>query len=89
MNRVAYHHVQTKTQIGDNISEDTVAAGSSTSSPLQLETRSPANSVEHVPFALFAAVIVELCGANRKALNYSIASSLVLRIAHVEIGLQA
>ena len=39
-------------------------------------------------FALFAAAIAELSGANRKALNYAIASLLVLRIAHVEIGLK-
>lgn len=88
MNRVAYHRVQTKTHIGDNISEDTVTVGSSTSNPLQLETRSHANFVEHVPFALFVAAIVELSGANRKALNYALASLLVLRIAHVEIGLK-
>lgn len=88
MNRVAYQRVKNSTYIGDNISGDTAAAGSSKSDPLQLETRSHANFVENVPFAFVVAAIAELNGANRKVLNYALATLLVLRIAHVEIGIK-
>lgn len=87
-NRVAYQRVKNNTYLGDNIPEDTAAAGSSKSDPLQLETRSHGNFVENVPFAFIVAAIAELNGANRKVLNYALASLLILRIAHVEIGIK-
>lgn len=88
MNRVAYQRVKNKTYIGDNLPEDTTAAGSSTANSLELETRSHGNFVENVPFAFVVAAIAELNGANRKVLNYALASLLVLRIAHVELGIK-
>lgn len=88
MNRVAYERVKNRTYIGENIPDDTAAASSSTPNSLQLETRSHANFVENVPFAFVVAAIAELNGANRKVLSYALASLLVLRIAHVEIGIK-
>lgn len=88
MNRVAYQRVKHRHYIGEDIPEETAAAGSSKSNALQLESRSHGNFVENVPFAFVVAAIAELNGANRKVLNYALASLLVLRIAHVEIGLK-
>lgn len=88
MNRVAYQRIKNRTYIGDNIPEDTATAGSSAPNSLQLETRAHGNFVENVPFAFVVAAVAELNGANRKLLHYALASLLVLRIAHVEIGIK-
>lgn len=50
--------------------------------------RCQGNFIENVPFALILAAVIELNGANRKVLNYSLAALFALRIAHVEFGLK-
>ena len=54
---------------------------------LQLASRSHNNFTENIPWALLLAVVVELNGGNRKALNGSLGALLLLRILHVELGL--
>jgi len=56
--------------------------------PLLLDSRAHANFLETVPLAFALATIAELNGANRKILNYAMATLFVLRIAHVELGLK-
>ena len=55
---------------------------------LQINARAHANFIENVPFALTLTTIAELNGANRKALNFALATLLVLRILHVEAGIK-
>ncbi|MCJ1255318.1 hypothetical protein MMC24_003134 [Lignoscripta atroalba] len=55
---------------------------------LHLATRAHGNFLENVPLAFILAAVAELNGANRKYLHYAMALLLVLRIAHVEVGLK-
>ena len=55
---------------------------------LQINARAHANFIENVPFAFTLAAIAELNGANRKALNFALATLLVLRVIHAEVGIK-
>lgn len=72
--------------MGDRFEEG--ATSNSNPDPLLLETRSHANFVENVPLAFTLTAIAELNGANRKVLNYAMATLFVLRILHVELGMK-
>lgn len=63
---------------------------STTAEPCKLEiySRCHKNFLENVPSAFVFLAIAELNGGNRKALNYAMGILLVLRIAHVELGLK-
>ena len=47
-----------------------------------------ANFLENVPLAFIFAAVAELNGADRKILNYALATLLLLRVVHVEVGLR-
>ena len=53
-----------------------------------METRAHANFIENIPLAFTLTAIAELNGANRKVLNYALATLFALRIIHVELGMK-
>lgn len=87
-NRVVYQRVKHEKYIGENLPDDNTAFASGATNQLQLDSRAHGNFVESVPFALVLAAIAELNGVNRKVLNYALGTLLLLRIAHVELGLK-
>ena len=56
--------------------------------PLLLNSRTHQNFLENVPIAFVLATAAELNGANRKYLNYAMATFFALRIVHVEFGMK-
>ncbi|KAK8222182.1 MAPEG family-domain-containing protein [Phyllosticta paracitricarpa] len=98
-NRVVYYRITEKTYMGDRCKSSSSAStttpapapsGSAPESdPLFLATRSHANFLENVPLALTLSLLAELNGASRKVLHGALATLLVLRVAHVELGLQS
>lgn len=93
--RVSLLRQATHTSLGDRAASDKAADSKSQSNDtggrdsLLVATRSHANFVENVPYALLVASFVEMNGGNRRALTASLAALLLLRIAHVEFGLRA
>lgn len=82
--RVVGQRAKNEKFVGDKL--DNVPAGEQ--DPLNVAARCHANFAENVPLALLLAAIVELNGGNRRILNGSLAALLVLRVAHVELGLR-
>ncbi|KAL2426097.1 hypothetical protein ABEF95_010884 [Exophiala dermatitidis] len=92
--RVSFARQATKTTLGERSRHSSKAqadagAASVEEDSLLIATRSHANLVENVPFALLIASIVELNGGDRRALTASLAGLLLARIVHVEFGLRA
>ncbi|KAG4429566.1 hypothetical protein IFR05_014957 [Cadophora sp. M221] len=85
-NRIFSQRIKTEVYFGD---KDTSTSTSTTTkySPLELASHSHTNFLENVPLAFILLIIAELNGGNRKALHYTMASLLALRIAHAEAGL--
>ena len=54
-----------------------------------MTVRSHENFAENVPLALFLASVVELNGGDRRVLTGGLATLLIARIIHVELGLRA
>ncbi|MCJ1274301.1 hypothetical protein MMC21_002096 [Puttea exsequens] len=84
-NRVVFRRLSDEKYVGDRSDK---ASTDDARDPLLLETRAHNNFLENVPFAFALVTIAELNGANRKILNYAMATLFVLRIAHVELGLR-
>lgn len=74
--------------MGDRYEEGSLSTSNDNPDPLLLDSRAHANFVENVPLAFTLAAIAELNGANRKVLNYAMATLFVLRILHVELGMK-
>lgn len=79
--------VNSEKWLGDKSSSDPTA--SPASDPLYVATRCHQNFAETVPFALLLGAIVEMNGGNRKALTTGLATLMVARILHVELGIRA
>ncbi|KAK7508998.1 membrane-associated, eicosanoid/glutathione metabolism protein [Phyllosticta citriasiana] len=97
-NRVVYYRITEKTYMGDRCKSSSAStttpvpapSGSAPESdPLFLATRSHANFLENVPLALTLSLLAELNGASRKVLHGALATLLLLRMAHIELGLQS
>ncbi|MCJ1454787.1 hypothetical protein MMC28_005140 [Mycoblastus sanguinarius] len=89
-NRVVYRRVKKEKYVGDRYDSDDPASQTSNGNPdpLLLDSRAHTNFLESVPLAFTLTAIAELNGANRKVLNYAMATLFVLRIMHVELGLK-
>ncbi|KAK4691971.1 uncharacterized protein P7C71_g5146, partial [Lecanoromycetidae sp. Uapishka_2] len=87
-NRVVYRRLQKEKYIGDRYEEGEASTSNDNPDPLLLDSRAHANFVENVPLAFTLVAIAELNGANRKVLNYAMATLFVLRIIHVELGMK-
>ncbi|MCJ1442598.1 MAG: hypothetical protein MMC23_003094 [Stictis urceolatum] len=85
--RVCLQRVEHNVMIGDKSNPG--PRSSAEPDPLELASRAHGNFLENVPLAFIFAAVAELNGANKKNLNYIMATLLVLRIAHVELGLRA
>jgi uncharacterized membrane protein YecN with MAPEG domain len=82
--------VKSEKWVGDRIqNNDPQQANDGEPDELYVATRCHQNFIENVPLGFVLAAIAELNGANKKALNYCMGALLVLRIAHVELGLRA
>lgn len=88
MNRVTYERIQSDKYIGDRSKEGASGDDKSEPDPLLVASRCHSNFVENVPMALILAGVVELNGGNRKVLTAALSALLVLRIAHVELGMR-
>ena len=55
---------------------------------MQLDNRAHTNFIENVPLGLTLSAVAELNGANRKVLNYAMATLFVLRVLHAEVGIK-
>jgi uncharacterized membrane protein YecN with MAPEG domain len=55
--------------------------------PLLVATRTHANFVEYVPYAILLSAIAEMNGANRRVLKMTLAALLSFRIMHAEFGM--
>lgn len=86
--RVSLQRLEHKKLIGDRTTVSTGEGTEHDPDPLYLAIRAHANFVEHVPLALIFATVAELNGANRRLLNWTLGALLVMRIAHVELGLK-
>ena len=74
--------------MGDRLVDGAESTSNDNVDPLFLECRAHENFIESVPLCFTLAAIAELNGANRKVLNYAMATLFVLRILHVELGLK-
>jgi len=87
-NRVVYRRVKSEKFIGDRLDSGEASTSNDKPDPLLLDSRAHQNFLESVPLAFTLAAIAELNGANRKVLNYAMATLFVLRIIHVELGMK-
>ena len=87
-NKVFLRRIDSKKYMGDRLEEGAASTSNDNPDPLFLDTRAHSNFVENVPLAFTLCSIAELNGANRKVLNYAMATLFVLRIMHVELGLK-
>ncbi|KAK0101440.1 hypothetical protein ONS95_006613 [Cadophora gregata] len=87
--RVFNQRLKTHVYFGDKDTSTPTDPSTTTSkySPLTLASHSHSNFLENVPLAFILLIIAELNGGNRKALHYTMATLLALRIAHAEAGL--
>ncbi|MCJ1387294.1 hypothetical protein MMC18_000135 [Xylographa bjoerkii] len=86
-NRVAYRRGKHEKYLGDKLVRESSNDEQSNPDPLHLASRAHQNFIENVPLAFIFALVAELNGGNKKALNYGMAALLALRILHVELGL--
>lgn len=87
-NRVVYRRIQKEKYVGDRYDSGEASTSNDSPDPLLLDIRAHNNFLESVPFAFTLAAIAEINGANRKVLNYAMATLFALRILHVELGLK-
>jgi len=89
--RVFNQRVKTHIYFGDkdtsSSTDPSTPKATSKYSPLTLSSHSHSNFLENVPLAFILLIIAELNGGNRKALHYTMATLLALRVAHAEAGL--
>ena len=74
--------------MGDRFVDSPESTSNDKPDSLLLESRAHDNFIENVPLCFTLAAIAELNGANRKILNYAMATLFVLRLVHVEFGLK-
>lgn len=77
--------MQNKHFMGDSTGKQT---GKHQHDELFVNSRCHGNFLENVPIALVLAAVAELNGANKKILNYTLGTLLVLRVLHAELGLR-
>lgn len=87
-NRVVYRRIKQEKYMGDRYVDAAESTSNDNPDPLLLDSRAHNNFIESVPLCFTLVAIAELNGANRKALNYAMATLFVLRILHVELGLK-
>ncbi|CAD6585401.1 MAG: hypothetical protein ASARMPRED_002148 [Alectoria sarmentosa] len=87
-NRIFYRRIVTEKYMGDRLVDGAESTSNDKPDPLFLETRAHSNFLESVPLCFTLAAVAELNGANRKVLNYAMATLFVLRIIHIEVGLK-
>lgn len=83
-----YRRVKAEKYIGDRYVDAAESTSNGKPDGLLLDSRAHDNFIENVPICFTLAAIAELNGANRKVLNYAMATLFVLRILHVEFGLK-
>ena len=83
-----YRRVKAEKYVGDRYVDAAESTSNDKPDPLLLDSRAHANFIENVPLCFTLVAIAELNGANRKVLNYFMATLFLLRIAHVELGLK-
>ena len=74
--------------MGDRFVDAPESTSNDNPDTLYLDSRAHNNFIENVPLCFTLAAIAELNGANRKILNYAMATLFVLRLIHVELGLR-
>ncbi|KAK8196853.1 membrane-associated, eicosanoid/glutathione metabolism protein [Phyllosticta capitalensis] len=85
--RIVYHRIKDRTKTLD-VKGATNSEAPETD-PLYVATRAHANFVENVPLALTLSALAELNGGSRRLLHGALAALLVMRVAHVELGLRS